>query len=197
MSNQSTRREEARRWVRRKRIFYTVVGIYLALSLMWFAIDLLDDPSGDWFYWPMLGTGFGVVVTGVVLGDLGGLFGTDWERREIERYLRRSGDQGDGPMPDREAASLLHAEQRAGPHGLAWAETVLREQGMPPDELRVVLSSADRELVRRHLELHLERLDERLASQKRLVEAVGRILVDPRDRQDARDSASSGLAVAG
>jgi hypothetical protein len=96
MSNQNTRRDEARRWVRRKRIFYSVVGIYLALSLMWFAIDLLDDSSGYWFYWPMLGTGLGVVVTGVVLGGLGGLFGTDWERREIERYLRRSGDQGDG-----------------------------------------------------------------------------------------------------
>jgi 2TM domain len=89
-------RDEARRWVRRKRIFYTVVGIYLCLSLMWFAIDLLDDSSGYWFYWPMLGTGLGVVVTGVVLGGLGGLFGRDWERREIERYIRRSKDGDDG-----------------------------------------------------------------------------------------------------
>jgi hypothetical protein len=100
-------------------------------------------------------------------------------------------------MPGREAASLLDAGHQAGSRGPGWAETVLREQGMPPDELRVVLSSADRELVRRHLELHLERLDERLASQKRLVEAIGRILVDPRDRQDMRDSASSGSAVSG
>jgi 2TM domain len=90
------RRDEARRWVRRKRIFYTVVGIYLGLSVMWFAIDLLDDSSGFWFYWPMLGTGLGVLVTGVVLGGLGGIFGTAWERREIERYMRRSGDPGDG-----------------------------------------------------------------------------------------------------
>jgi hypothetical protein len=90
------RRDEARRWVRRKRIFYTVVGIYLSLSLIWFAIDLLDDSSGYWFYWPMLGTGLGVVVTGVVLGGLGGLFGTDWERREIDRYMRRSGHEDDG-----------------------------------------------------------------------------------------------------
>jgi 2TM domain len=90
------RREEARRWVRRKRIFYTVVGIYLCLSLMWFTIDLLDDSSGFWFYWPMLGTGLAVIVTGVVLGGLGGLFGANWERREVDKYLRRSDDRSDG-----------------------------------------------------------------------------------------------------
>jgi 2TM domain len=106
MSQQSTpndadrRRDEARRWVRRKRIFYTIVGIYLSLSLMWFAIDLLDDSSGYWFYWPMLGTGLGVLVTGLVLGGVGGVFGTDWERRQMEQYLRRSGDgtNGDGTV---------------------------------------------------------------------------------------------------
>jgi hypothetical protein len=92
----NARRDEARRWVRRKRIFYSVVGIYLALSLMWLAIDLLDDSSGFWFYWPMLGVGIGVLITGVVLGGLGGLFGTEWERREVERYMRRSEHRGNG-----------------------------------------------------------------------------------------------------
>ena len=84
-------REEARRYVRRKRIFYTVVAIWIALSAMWFFIDLLDDSSSFWFYWPMLGTGIGVVITGVVLLGLGGLFGAEWERREIEKYLSRTG----------------------------------------------------------------------------------------------------------
>jgi hypothetical protein len=85
-----------------------------------------------------------------------------------------------------------------GSERIAWAEAVLREQGMPADELRVVLTSADPELVRRHLELHLELLDERLAAQKRLVEAIGLILTDPRDREDVRDGARSDeLAVAG
>ena len=60
-------REEARRYVRRKRILYTVVGIWLALSLMWFVIDMLDDSSSLWFYWPMLGTGIGVAITAIVL----------------------------------------------------------------------------------------------------------------------------------
>jgi 2TM domain len=86
-------REEARRYVRRKRILYTVVGIWLALSLMWFVIDLLDDSSSFWFYWPMLGTGIGVAITAIVLLGIGGLFGVDWERREMDRYLRRRGHE--------------------------------------------------------------------------------------------------------
>jgi 2TM domain len=86
-------REEARRYVRRKRIFYTVLGVWLALSLMWFAIDLLDDSSSFWFYWPMLGTGIGVAITGIVLLGIGGLFGAEWERRETEKYLRRRGSE--------------------------------------------------------------------------------------------------------
>ena len=85
--------EEARRYVRRKRIFYLVLGIWIALSLMWFAIDLLDDSTSFWFYWPMLGTGIGVAITGVVLLGIGGLFGPEWERRGVDKYLRRRGDE--------------------------------------------------------------------------------------------------------
>ena len=93
-------REEARRYVRRKRILYTIVGIWLVLSVMWFVIDLSDDSSSWWFYWPMFGTGIAVAVTAVVLLGIGGLFGTDWERREVDKYLRRRGNggpAGDGP----------------------------------------------------------------------------------------------------
>jgi len=85
--------EEARRYVRRKRIFYTVLGIWIALCLMWFFIDLRDDSSSWWFYWPMLGTGIGVAITGIVLLGVGGLFGADWERREIDKYLRRKANE--------------------------------------------------------------------------------------------------------
>ena len=50
-------REEARRYVRRKRILYTVVGIWLALSLMWSRLTCSTHSSSFWFYWPMLGHG--------------------------------------------------------------------------------------------------------------------------------------------
>jgi hypothetical protein len=82
-------RAEAQRWVRRRRILYTVLGIYAVLSLMWFAIDMADGTENLWFYWPMLGTGVVVAVTAVVLLGVGGLFGVDWEQRQVERYLRQ------------------------------------------------------------------------------------------------------------
>jgi hypothetical protein len=88
--------EDAWRYVRRKRIFYTVVAVWIALSLMWFAIDMADDSSSIWFYWPMLGTGIAVAITGIVLLGIGGLFGADWERREIDKYLRRRGNESEG-----------------------------------------------------------------------------------------------------
>ena len=52
-------------------------------------------PRRFWFYWPMLGTGLGVLVTGIVLGGVGGLFGRDWEQRQVERYLGQPGGHGE------------------------------------------------------------------------------------------------------
>ena len=84
-------RAEAQRWVRKKRILYTVLAIYAVLSLMWFAIDMADGTENLWFYWPMFGTGIGVAVTAIVLFGVGGLFGLDWEQRQIERYVHQRG----------------------------------------------------------------------------------------------------------
>jgi 2TM domain len=88
--------EEARRYVRRKRIFFAILGIWIALSVMWLLIDLRDGGDSWWFYWPMLGTGIGVAITGIVLIGVGGLFGDEWERREIEKYLRQR-EKNSGP----------------------------------------------------------------------------------------------------
>jgi hypothetical protein len=82
-------RAEAQRWVRKRRILYTILGIYAVLSLMWFAIDMADGTENLWFYWPMLGTGVVVAIAAVVLLGVGGLFGVDWEQRQVERYLRQ------------------------------------------------------------------------------------------------------------
>jgi hypothetical protein len=69
-----------------------------------------------------------------------------------------------------------------GPASLAWAEMVLRDQEMPPEEVRVVVTTADPEVVRRYLELHMERLEEWLIAQRRSVATVERILAGAAER---------------
>jgi hypothetical protein len=82
-------RAEARRWVRRQRTVYTMIGIYAVLSLMWFAIDMADGTESLWFYWPMLGTGVVVAIVAIGFGGIGGLFGAEWERRQVDRYVQQ------------------------------------------------------------------------------------------------------------
>jgi hypothetical protein len=84
------RQQEARRWVRRKRTFLTILVVYLALCVFWFAVDMLTGPDSLWFYWPVLGAGLIVALIGLAMFGLGGLFGGDWERRQIDRYLERN-----------------------------------------------------------------------------------------------------------
>jgi fatty acid desaturase len=82
-------REEARRWVRRKRTFYTVIVVYLALVVLWFVIDVLTGTDDWWFYWPTLGAGVIVAIIGISMFGVSGLFGGDWERRQVDRYMER------------------------------------------------------------------------------------------------------------
>jgi hypothetical protein len=80
---------------------------------------------------------------------------------------------------------ILDPERQVASGSIAWAEMVLRDQEMPPDELRVVLATADRELVRRHLELHLELFEEWLITQRRSAAAAERILIEAAARRGA------------
>jgi hypothetical protein len=44
----------------------------------------------------MLGVGIGVAIYGVITLGTGGLFGADWGRRQVNKYLERHGAVGDG-----------------------------------------------------------------------------------------------------
>jgi hypothetical protein len=58
------------------------------------------------------------------------------------------------------------------------AAEILRDQEMPPHEIRAVLSADDPETVRRLLELHVERLEERLTDQRRALAELERLLTE-------------------
>ena len=59
----------------------------------------------------------------------------------------------------------------------ARAAQLLLDQGMPPEEIRAVLGSLDPRVVRRHLELHRERLVEELYERRRALASLERVLV--------------------
>jgi hypothetical protein len=55
---------------------------------------------------------------------------------------------------------------------------MLHQQAMPPEEIRAILTADDRQIVRRYLELHRERLVERLEEQQRILDGLERSLME-------------------
>jgi hypothetical protein len=60
------------------------------------------------------------------------------------------------------------------------AGAMLRAGGMPLAEVRAVLSAESPEIARRHIELYVEWLEERLARQRRILEQASLLLRAPR-----------------
>jgi hypothetical protein len=93
---------------------------------------------------------------------------------------RGSGGPRDEPIP-------------IGRDAIAWAARTLRRYEMPPDEISAVLGADNPEIVRRYMELHRERLEERLAEQLRALTGLERLLVQaifaaPESTADTRTS---------
>lgn len=72
---------------------------------------------------------------------------------------------------------------RLAPEPVGEAEATLAEQGMPADEIRTVLGADDPLIVRRHLELHRERLIERLDDERLALDRVERLLIGTVDQR--------------
>jgi hypothetical protein len=83
---------------------------------------------------------------------------------------------------------------RARDHFRVAAETLVR-QGMPADEVRALLHAGDAVIVRHHLELHRERLAERLEEHRRIVDRIERLLLDRADAQPAASRTSIRVAA--
>lgn len=88
-------------------------------------------------------------------------------------------------MMERRAAVLENrsggGERTSGPGDggvAARAANTLSRLEMPPEEIRAVLEAYDPETVRRYLELHRERLEERLAERRRTLALLERSLVE-------------------
>ncbi len=80
---------DALEYVRDIKGFYNHLAIYVLCIAAMAAIWLLTGAGYPWFLWPMLGWGVGVASHGLAVFEIFSLFGADWERRQVEKRLRR------------------------------------------------------------------------------------------------------------
>lgn len=76
-----------------------------------------------------------------------------------------------------------------GPCGsMLWVAVTLRHLKMPREEIRAVLGADDPATIRRYIELHEERLEERLTEQRRTLDALERSLTEAILERGERDA---------
>ena len=92
MSNQSmsVKEEKVMLYVRDIKGFYTHLITYVVVVGCLFALNLIKSPNHLWAIWPALGWGIGVVIHGLNVFEVFSLFGSNWEKREIEKRLKRN-----------------------------------------------------------------------------------------------------------
>ena len=83
------RYDEAQRYARDLRAFYSHAFAYVLVNAGLFALNLLTSPGRWWFFYPMLGWGVGLAAHGMSVFAFGGWLGGDWEQRKIREYLDR------------------------------------------------------------------------------------------------------------
>jgi len=80
---------EALEYIRDIKSFYINFLTYIIVMAVLLAINLLTGPDYIWVVWPALGWGIGVLMHGLSVFELFSFFGTDWERKQVEKRLRK------------------------------------------------------------------------------------------------------------
>ena len=80
---------EAMEYVRDIKSFYMHALTYGVVMLGLAAINLITNPGHFWVLWPALGWGIGLLSHGLGVFEVINPFGDSWEKRQIERRMRR------------------------------------------------------------------------------------------------------------
>ncbi len=87
--NLNSQERAALEYVRDIKSFYINLWSYVVVMAVLLAINLLSDPSYLWVVWPALGWGSGVLVHGLTVFERFSFFNADWERKQVEKRLRK------------------------------------------------------------------------------------------------------------
>ena len=85
---------EARKRVEElKGFYYSLVSYCLVIPFLIFIWYQYSSHTIQWFWFPMIGWGLSLVFQGYKVFVSNGLFGADWEKRQIEKFMREEEQQ--------------------------------------------------------------------------------------------------------
>ncbi len=88
-SELSKREREAMEYVRDIKSFYNHAIIYILIIGVLAIYNVVSSPQHIWVIWPAFGWGIGLAVHGLSVFEAFNLFGSKWEKRQIQRRLQR------------------------------------------------------------------------------------------------------------
>lgn len=89
--NLNAEERKALEYVRDIKSFYINFLTYVIVMAVLLAINLLTGPNYIWVVWPALGWGIGVLMHGLTVFERFSFFGAEWERKQVEKRLRKRG----------------------------------------------------------------------------------------------------------
>ncbi len=87
--NLNSEERAALEYVRDIKAFYVNLWSYLIVMAGLLAVNLLTNPGYLWVLWPALGWGIGVLMHGLTVFEVFPFYSPDWERRQVEKRLRK------------------------------------------------------------------------------------------------------------
>jgi len=87
--NEDKKYERAKKRVEEIKGFYIHFFVYVLANIGIFLLNIITSPDELWFYWPLIGWGFGVLAHAIGVFGLGGLFGKEWEERKIKQIMEK------------------------------------------------------------------------------------------------------------
>ncbi len=85
----SAQERDALSYVREIKGFYNHLIAFIAVMLLLLGINLATSPEYLWVVWPALGWGIGLTVHGVGVFEIFSLFGPEWEKKQMQKRLRK------------------------------------------------------------------------------------------------------------
>ncbi len=88
MENETEKYKRARKRAKELKSFYSHLVTFVVINTYMIAVNLFTSPDELWFYWPLLGWGFGLFwhFCGVFVFNQ---FGKDWEEKKIKELMEK------------------------------------------------------------------------------------------------------------